>query len=278
MGLAPISNVVPENKLKVPYNQRVLMIGWNMINNSDHRFEPDAKQSAEWNRGAYLTEALGHCQQCHTPRNFMQGLKSSKAYDGAVQQGWLAYNISSDKTAGIGGWSDADLASYLSTGHADGHGSASGPMAEAIENSLRYLTPDDIKAMVTYLKTVPAQSGNPAPPPVTAKPDLALGAKIYEEACQSCHRANGTGSVTPYAALLGSPSVADPAGTNLVSVLLYGSRIDTATGTQAMPGFAHGYTDVELAAVANYTIAQLGKSNGAVTRETVAKARSTGID
>jgi mono/diheme cytochrome c family protein len=193
MGLAPVSNQVPEDKLKFPYNQRVLMIGWNMFNNSDHRFEPDAKQSAEWNRGAYVTEALGHCQQCHTSRNFMQGLKTSKAYDGAPIQGWQAYNITSDKTAGIGGWSDADLASYLSTGHADGHGSASGPMAEAIENSLRYLTPDDIKAMVTYLKTIPPQPGNAAPASAsaTAKPDVALGGKIFEEACQSCHRANG---------------------------------------------------------------------------------------
>ena len=279
MGLAPGARTrCRRTSSNSPINQRALMIGWNMVNNSDHRFEPDAKQSAEWNRGAYVTEALGHCQQCHTPRNFMQGLKSSSAYAGAPIQGWNAYNITSDKTAGIGGWSDADLASYLSTGHADGHGSASGPMAEAIENSLRYLTPDDIKAMVTYLKTVPPQPGNAAPAPTSAKPDVALGGKIFEEACQSCHRANGTGSATPYAALLGSPSVTDPSGTNLVAVLLYGSHIDTVTGVKAMPGFAHGYTDVELAAVANYTIAQFGKVSGAVTREAVAKARTTVTD
>ena len=131
-----------------------------MFYSDSERFRPNPTQSADWNRGAYLAEALGHCGECHTPRNPFFAMDNRRKFAGALTAGWRAYNISSDAISGVGGWSDNDLSTYLSTGHADGHGAAAGPMGEASDDSLTYLTPGDIHALVVYLRSVPAQAGN----------------------------------------------------------------------------------------------------------------------
>lgn len=255
-----------ENQLSFPFNQRWLMFFWNLFNNPGSRLEADTAKSADWNRGAYLVEGAGHCAQCHTPRNFMQGL-GSRSYAGAVQQGWLAYNLTSDHEHGLGAWSDAQLEQYLATGHADGRGPASGPMAEAVSNSLRYLTPQDIHAMVVYLRDVPAQNDGP---PATGTPTTPAvfdprGQQIFAEACAGCHLPGGAGRQSPWAALAGSHSTGDVDGGNLVQVLTHGTQIETADGLMFMHAFDRAYTDPELAAVANYTIAQVGGRAGKVT-------------
>jgi len=263
--------------MRFPFNIRFLMVFWNLLNTPGHNFTPDATHDATWNRGAYLAEALGHCQQCHTPRNFMQGLKSSQAYAGAVQQGWLAYDITS-APSGLGAWPARDVAAYLATGRADGHGVAAGPMAEAVSYSLRYLTPADADALAAYVKSLPAKTvAEPAPPaPLTADAEAGLGRGIFAGACASCHRSDGAGVESAYAALLGDPSVGDPEGRNLLQMLLHGGAIATKTGPAAMPAFAQAYSDAELAAVANYTIGQLSHVAGRVSAEQVAQARHTG--
>src|SRR6185295_6218994 len=164
-NLSPVHTAVPENTLIFPVNQRWLMRIWSSLFNSDRRFQPNVSQTPQWNRGAYLTEALEHCGECHTPRSLFQSLNHRRKFAGTIQAGWWAYNITGDHDSGVGAWSDADLARYLSTGHADGRGSAAGPMAEAVNLSLRHLTHEDIGAMVAYLRTVSpiASSGLPAP-------------------------------------------------------------------------------------------------------------------
>ena len=129
---------------------------WASLFNPNHRFRAIQGQSAEWNRGAYLVEAAGHCGECHTPRNLMQALDQRHKFAGGVAEGWNAYNISADRVSGIGDWSAEQLAACLSTGHAKGRGVASGPMAEAVELSLSALTKSDIASIVTYLRSVPA--------------------------------------------------------------------------------------------------------------------------
>ena len=105
-SLDPVRNVPPANELSFPFNQRYLMVFWNLLFNPDQRFRPNIKQNPEWNRGAYLAEALGHCGDCHTPRNLLQGLSSNRKFAGAVIEGWKAYNITPDPAWGIGDWSD----------------------------------------------------------------------------------------------------------------------------------------------------------------------------
>ena len=173
------------------------MVFWSALFNPDKRFEPDTAKTPEWNRGAYLAEALAHCGECHTPRNLAFALDNREKFAGAVPAGWRAYNITPDKGTGVGAWSDDALVSYLSTGHAAGHGTASGPMGEAVDHSLSRLTPEDIRALVAYLRSVPAIASPDLPatlaPPAPASYKSGGGAAdvrgriVFEGACASCH-------------------------------------------------------------------------------------------
>ncbi|HEY9133326.1 MAG TPA: cytochrome c [Dyella sp.] len=277
------------NVLDFPFNQRWAMGFWNAAFFKSKRFEPDTSKSAQWNSGAYLANALGHCDECHTPRNFAFGLKRGSALSGESLQGWRAYDITSDPQHGIGSWSDEDLTSYLRTGHAEGRGSASGPMAEAVENSLQYLKPDDIAALVTYLRGVPSHSGkDPITIDAKAAPALAsndaapggdsadgnqLGLRLFEGACASCHQWNGKGQQTAYATLLGTRGVNDPSGGNITQVILHGSKWRVADQDVYMPAFGKAYSDTEVAALANYVIAHFGAKQGIVTPQDVAQRR-----
>jgi mono/diheme cytochrome c family protein len=288
-SLPPIRATAPQNTLSFPYNQRYLMRAWRLLFVPGHHFQPDQSKSPQWNRGAYLVEALGHCGDCHTPRNLLFGLDNGRKFAGAITAGWTAYNISSDAKTGIGAWSGAQIASYLSRGHAPGRSSAAGPMAEAVENSLHYLTEQDIAAMVTYLKTVPPQQSEESAavdlnPPAAKAPNAyepimqanaggSLGQHIFEQACASCHGWNGQGLQTPEAGLIGNHTVNDPKGTNLLQVVLHGAQISTAQGEASMPAFGEAYSDVELAALSNYVIAQFGGKKAGITAADVARAR-----
>jgi mono/diheme cytochrome c family protein len=271
----PVRAEAPRNELRFPFNQRYALRAWNLLFLPGHRLTPDPAKNAAWNRGAYMVEALGHCGECHTPRNMMMALDDNRTFAGAEQVGWHAYNLTSDRTSGLGGWSDAQLAQYLSTGRADGHGPASGPMAEAVENSLRYLTQDDIHAMIAYLRGVAPQPDGP--PAVQAgaavSPADALGAGLFAQACQGCHLPNGDGRQSPWAALRGSHTAGDPAGTNMVQVLTHGTQIRTSLGVMFMHPFTGAYTDQELAALARYTTAQFGFRQSTVTPERIHQQR-----
>ncbi|MGO3518005.1 MAG: c-type cytochrome [Acetobacter cibinongensis] len=261
-SLHPEKAETPQNTLVFPFNQRWGMVFWNWLNNPNKRFEPDSNRSPEWNRGAYLTEALGHCSQCHTPRNFTYGL-SSKAYAGAVQVGWKAYNLTSDKEHGLGDWTDEQLSAYLSTGKAVGRGAASGPMAEAVEHGLRYMTPSDISAMVTYFRSIaPIAKGPVAQDMPPANTSLSTtykrGEALFAQACAGCHLANGLGRQSDWAALAGAHSVSDPAASNIVQVLLTGTSLETDQGKVFMPSFEKGYTTDEVAALSSYVLAHFG--------------------
>jgi mono/diheme cytochrome c family protein len=272
-----------ENNLGFPFNQRWGMAFWNLAFLSDRRFVPDPAQSAAVNRGAYLATALGHCGECHTPRNLAYGLEGGRAFAGEALEGWHAYDITSDKQFGVGDWSDAQLARFLSSAHAQGRGSAAGPMAEAVENSLQYLTSEDIDALVAYLRTVAAKTGgyeiNITPTPVASPgaplsgPQDELGRHIFEGGCVNCHEYNGDGRETVYASLIGSKSVNDPDGANMTQVLLKGAKYHFKDQNVYMPPFGAAYSDAELAAVANYVIAHFGGKTGRVTPGDVAKRR-----
>jgi mono/diheme cytochrome c family protein len=91
---------------------------WSWLFNADQRFQPNPARSPEWNRGAYVSEALAHCGECHTPRNLAFALNNRREFGGAVTAGWRAYNITSDAKTGVGEWNDDITATYLAQGHA----------------------------------------------------------------------------------------------------------------------------------------------------------------
>ena len=287
-SLPPVHAPARPTRLSFPFNQRWTLAFWNLAFLDEHRFKPDPALSAGQNRGAYLATALGHCGECHTPRNIGFAMEIGRQFGGAVAQGWHAYNITTNKDYGIGDWSDQQIADYLSFGHAAGRGSASGPMGEAVGNSLRYLTADDTHSLVLYLRHVEPQTGvpgtevDPAPGTMTASSAWApgatdaqseLGRRLFEGVCASCHEWNGGGRETNYAALAGSQAVNDPDGVNVVRVLLSGGDLKTSHGTAYMPSFASAYNDVELAAVSNYVIGHFGGKVGHVTPELVKQRR-----
>jgi mono/diheme cytochrome c family protein len=258
------------NQLAFPFNQRWTLTLWKLMFLDEHRFRADPALSNAQNRGAYLATALGHCGECHSPRNIMMSMSTRKAFAGAEISGWHAYNLTSDRVAGLGKWTDAQLQQFLSTGHSNDHGPAAGPMAEVVENSTRYLAPEDIQAIVTYLRGIPAQSsGNAIPTTAPLTSTDTRGRRLFMQACTGCHLLNGEGRQSPWAALRGDHSTRESSGTNLVQILTQGSHIETSQGEMFMHSFTGSYSNEELAAIGNFVIGQFGLSQGRITPEQV---------
>jgi mono/diheme cytochrome c family protein len=282
-GLAPVRAAAPANTLMFPFNQRWAMTFWSALFNPDQRFSPDTSKSPEWNRGAYLAEALAHCGECHTPRNLAFALDNRKKFAGAVTAGWRAFNISSDKTTGLGAWRDDDIVSYLSIGHAAGHGTASGPMGEAVDHSFSKLVPEDIRALTVYLRSIPATPSPDLPATLAAAAPAshregggapnARGKMIFEGACVSCHGWTGASAISPMATLTGAWAVNDPSATNVAQIVISGTKRHTPPGALSMPAFGNSHSDAEIAAVANYVTARFGAKGSQLTEKDVAELR-----
>lgn len=160
-------------------------------------------------------------------------------------------------------------------------------MAEVVDNSLRFLSQDDIGAMAAYLRSVPSRAargqlavaqspaGQPQPPKEVRADSGGglLGLRIFEGACIGCHSFDGSGAVSKYATLLGTRAVNDPAGTNATQALLQGTHVHTPLGKEFMPGFGNGYSDAEIASVVNFVTGRFGTSPSALTPDEVAKRR-----
>ena len=280
----PIAHAAaPSNDLKFPFNQRWLMGIWSAFYNPDQRFRPFEDRSPEWNRGAYLVEGLGHCGDCHTPRNLAQAPNNRRKFEGAVIQGWRAYNITPDPVSGVGEWSDAELSEYLRAGHAAGRGAAGGPMAEVVDASLSNLAPADMLAVVAYLRSVPAirTPGMPAPkasPASDAPKDLQArvdprGEQVFAAACASCHSWSGVSLLTSSATLIGNRAVNDASAINVAQIVLSGGRRPASGGVLSMPAFGAAYSDTEIAAVANYVTARFGAAPSQLTAKDIAEFR-----
>jgi mono/diheme cytochrome c family protein len=281
-SLPAVRATAPANSLRFPFNQRWLMGIWAAFYNPDHRFRPHEDRSADWNRGAYLAEALTHCGDCHTPRNLAQALDNRRKFAGAVTAGWRAYNITPDPVSGIGGWSDTELAEYLHSGHAAGRGLAGGPMAEEIDVSTSTLTGADLQALITYLRSVPALHTSDLPAakttPASDSPESMAGLdprgkQIFEGACVSCHGWSGVSLLTGYATLTGDRAVNDPTAMNVAQIVLSGELRHTSDGVVLMPSFGDAYSDTEIAAVANYVTARFGAEPSHLTAKDVAGLR-----
>ena len=282
-SLPPVRAPAPENTLSFPFNQRWAMTFWSAVFNRDSRFAPDTSKSPEWNRGAYLSEALAHCGECHTPRNLALALDNRRKFVGAVAAGWRAYNITSDNAPGIGAWADDDLVSYLAIGHANGHGTASGPMGEAVDRSFNYMVGEDIRAVVAYLRTVPpitspdlpATLAPPAPPSHKqgGGTQEARGKMVFEGACVSCHGWTGESPISPFATITGAWAVNDPTAINVAQVVIHGTKRHKPPDAISMPAFGDAYSDDEIAAVANYVTARFGSKPSQLTAQDVADLR-----
>lgn len=159
--LPPLSGRIRDHDLEFPFNIRRLVGGWKFLFVDDKPFVADPKQTAEWNRGAYLVNGLGHCAECHSPRNFLGGIVSSQRMAGGPNpegEGWVP-NITQK---GLKNWSEKDVAYFLKSGELPDGDKAGGSMARVIKNTSQ-LSDTDRAAMAAYLKSLPAIDG-PARP------------------------------------------------------------------------------------------------------------------
>ncbi|MGE0096687.1 MAG: cytochrome c [Alphaproteobacteria bacterium] len=155
--LPPSSQPSKPHDVPFPFNIRLLLVGWKWLNFSPGVFKPDQAKTPEWNRGAYLVEALAHCGECHTPRNPMGGTERSRALSGTAEGPDMkpAPNITPDPETGIGKWNQNDLAYFLESGIDPGGDVAGSVMDEVIQNTTSKLTPDDRRAIAAYVLSLP---------------------------------------------------------------------------------------------------------------------------
>jgi mono/diheme cytochrome c family protein len=278
-----VHNPVKADQLPFPLNIRASMIAWNTLFFTPGEFQPNANKSAEWNRGAYLAEGLGHCGLCHTPKNFLGGDKTSDRLRGYALQGWFASDITDDPRRGLGSWSVDDIAAYLKFGHGR-NTDGTGLMAETISNSTSHMNEADLKAIATYLKD-PADrntGGNQNPQPVASDQSIMKsGGRIYLDECSGCHGADGKGTASLFPTLAGSTIVqqADPA--SLMHVVLRGARsvaTDKAPTGAGMPEFGWLLNDDQVAAVLTYIRNSWGNAAPAVSASDVHAARQALVE
>ena len=156
-SLDPVAQPNREHDVGFPFSWRFMQRGWRMLFFDEGRFEPDTAQSAEWNRGAYLVDALTHCGECHTPRNMFGGMKRGDYLAGTPDgpEGQLVPNITPHAT-GISDWGKGDLVELMKSGMKPDFDNVQGSMEEAIEDGLKFLTDADLQAIETYIYSVPA--------------------------------------------------------------------------------------------------------------------------
>ena len=264
----------PKNDLPFPLNFRSSVKGWNLLFLNSHDFMSDASQSAEWNRGAYLVNGLGHCGGCHTPKNYLGADKSQLELHGATLDSWVAPDLTANDRTGLGGWSADDVAEYLRNGR-NAHAGAGGAMADVITYSTSLMSDADRHAMAVYLKS---QAASPSRANVQPDPGaMRRGAAIYSDACASCHLENGVGQPR-YFPPLGPNAMlqqTDPMG--LEHLILAGGRIGTSATRPSpltMPSFAWKLDDQEIADVSTFIRNSWGNQAAAVSESDVHAARN----
>jgi mono/diheme cytochrome c family protein len=274
-----------ENQLTFPLDQRPLIAGWKLLFLRHDTYRRDDKQSAEWNRGAYLAEGLAHCGSCHTPRNALGAERATAQFGGGEVDNWQAYAINAQSPSPVP-WDAEALFAYLRNGWHPDHGSARGPMAQVVSN-LSSVPESDVRAIATYMAGVfgaptPDRKGQGeaalARSKSTSEPASqanAAGASIYAAACASCHESSRP---LPYGGvnLALSTAISGPDPRNAANIVLSGIRAVEGEASPIMPGFAAGMTDAQIAALLNHLRARFSNQpawNG--VEAAVAEARRT---
>lgn len=258
-----------------PYNLRVMLYSWRALYFQAGEYQDDASQSAQWNRGAYLVQGLGHCNECHSTRNALGAMDQRNPLSGGhiPVEGWYAPDLSLQAGGGLAGWSQADVVALLKTGLSD-KGSALGPMAEVVRNSTSYLNDEDLQAIALYLASLPAVA--PAPLTLSKAANYDAGKAIFANLCASCHGLDGQGKTGVYPSLVGNISVLNGGGVNAIrSVLLGGFSPTTASNPEpySMPPFAKRLSDDKVASVINYLRQSWGNQATPISSEDVRLAR-----
>jgi mono/diheme cytochrome c family protein len=282
-SLPPVRQEAKPLGLGFPYSVRNTLKAWRALYFQEGEYTPDATKSAAWNRGAYLVQGLGHCNECHVARDALGGMRNDQALSGGQipVQNWYAPDLSTQANGGLEGWSGKDIVDLLKTGQS-ARGTAFGPMAEVVARSTQHMSEEDLQAIATYLQSLPARprvSYEPSPLDTTAM--LAEGSKIYEQRCASCHGKDGNGIAGVYPPLSGNSSVNEPTGINAIRVVLLGGFPPVTRDNPrpySMPPFAQQLKDSEVASVVTYIRQAWNNKAPLVQERDVIKYRHTPID
>lgn len=256
-SLPPVRQQNRPPELRFPYDQRPLLAFWRALYFRPGVFEPDARRSAAYNRGAYLVDGLGHCGACHSPRNGLGAPDPDRPLSGSVVLGWYAPALDSAEVAGIALPDPQPLVDLLRTGISS-HATAAGPMAEVVYLSLQHLYEPDARAIASYLRERPgAQVETLEPRALIAASDrrLAEGAGVYREHCQSCHGADGEGAPPAYPPLARNPAVTQRSAMNPLQMVVHGGFPPGTAGNPrpyGMPPFGQLLNEAQIAAVTTY--------------------------
>ncbi len=271
MTREPVRAENPRNNLSFPFNVRSLIAAWKALYFEPGALPSDPARSAQWNRGAYLAEGLGHCSACHTPRNFLGAEKKRKLYAGGEAEGWHGPALNAASPAPLP-WSAQQIYTYLRTGLDGTHAIAAGPMEPVVRN-LAAVPEPDVRAIAVYFAALMGEPG----PERRKKAEAALalakrgiadisagdqepGAAIYAGACAGCHeQGRQTGNGTALHLALGT-AMTVPTSKNLIRITLEGIQAPEGEPGRTMPGFAQALTDAQVKDLMAYIRSRFGRS------------------
>ena len=263
--------------LRFPYNSQAALAVWRALYFKPGSYELDASQSADWNRGAYLTEGLGHCSACHAARNALGATDGLNLAGGLIPvQNWYAPSLVAPHEAGLQNWRIDDIKALFKTG-TTAQASVNGPMAEVVLGSTQHWSDADLNAMAVYLKALAPSA--PTPPSSPPGQTSARGSKLYEQHCAQCHGDDGQGVPNAYPALAGNRAVLMPQTANLVQIVLNGGYAPATAGNPrpyGMPPFVLVLSDSDVAEVLTHIRSSWGNQAIGVSTFDVNRVRADG--
>jgi hypothetical protein len=285
--LPPVPQAQAQHTLVWPLGTQAALAVWRSLYFQPSPFQADKTQTAEWNRGAYLVQGLGHCAACHSPRNALGAPGPVDDLSGGLIPvlNWYAPSLTQDLETGMASTPLPDIVQLLRTG-ASSSAQTNGPMGEVVQHSLQHLNEADLQAMAVYLQsraqTAPQAATAPAKPSRITLQVAQQGAKVYERQCQQCHGEQGAGVTTAsgdvaYPALAGNRAVLLKDPTNLVQLVLYGGYGPVTAGHPrpfGMPPAVLELQDRDIAAVLTHLRTQWGNQAGEVTPLQVNRIRA----
>jgi len=280
MSVEPIAKPSPQTSLNFPFNVRFGLAFWNMLYKNRVQLEPAEGKSEEWQRGQYLVEVLGHCGECHTPRNPLGALIQDQRMEGGELLGYLAPSLKAEALAERG-WNKADLATFLKHG-VSAQGSVFNEMYPVLHHSTQYLPLGDHKAMATFLlgDDAPAAKAIETQPLAKLSESAQRGHQDYLNVCAGCHGAEGEGVPHVAVAMDGNTTLRLADARNLLRVIDDGIKEQQFTGferMQPMPGFVDDLSDEQMTDLLNYLRQTWGGLPEDMSLEKVAELRTAKV-
>lgn len=269
MTRGAVEQRAPRNELIPPLGFRPLLAGWKMLFLRNEPFRPVPARSAEWNRGGYLVEGLGHCGGCHTPRNVLGAEQWKTPFAGGLAEGWDAPALDATNPA-ADRWNADALYRYLREGAHPEHGVAVGPMGP-VAHALGQAAPEDVRAIAVYIDERMHPAGAPSsaslppqhalPRPIVENIDLAarvqpLGSTVFAGACAGCHATGASMLRAGRAGMADLTALKSDSARNAVMAILSGLRTPTTDERPLMPAYGDTLSDAQIAAVAAYARAR----------------------